>query len=96
MEEQPQIERRLKDFDLSLPADGISENTIPNYRHALKRLANCQACEDRSDPRQLGPGDLTAFFSSLRTLANGRGEFLSRKTIRNAWVALRSFYRWMA
>lgn len=96
---EPRTERLqnyLTGFFLSKQAEGCSPNTIIEYKKDFAHFSRW--CEEHSkdDPLKLTPADFKSFLADLRLRPNGRGKLLSPKTIYNAWVALRSFYRWAA
>lgn len=80
-------------FLVSARAEGLASGTLSDYRTSLAHFGRWIG--DR-DPLCLGSAELRGFLAELRTLPNRRGGTLSPKTVRNAWAALRSFYRWLS
>lgn len=91
--ETERLARLLTGFFLAKQAEGCSPNTIAEYK---KDFAHFARWASGRDPAGLAPSDIKAFLAHLRTEPNGHGRPLSAKTCYNAWVALRSFYRWLA
>jgi integrase/recombinase XerD len=79
----------LTGFFITKQQEGCSPKTIADYRWTFKHLAQWSAANQRPSPNELTTGDLRAFLVYLR-------ERVGSKSVRNAWVALRSFYRWYA
>ena len=94
--ETTKLETFLTGFYLSKQAEGCSPNTPIEYRKDFAHFTCWCASQQQSDPTRITTRDLKAFLAWLRTQPNGHGKSLSPKTVYNAWVALRSFYRWLA
>lgn len=90
--ENGRLQHLLQGFFLSKSAQGLSRNTEIEYRKGFRHL---EIWLDGRDPTRLTPSDIRAFLSYLRSQPNGYGSTLSSKTVYNAYVALRSFYRWL-
>lgn len=73
-------------FVVAKQVEGRSPHTLADCRRALGHFSRWHG--DR-DPRALGPADLRAFRAEER-------QRRSPNTVYNTWVALRSFYRWLA
>lgn len=83
-------------FILFKEAAGLSYQTLAAYRAHLER-----ACAYLGDPplKSVTTADVVAFLAWLRTdyqprRLNGDTAPVSGQTLRNAWTALKSFYRW--
>lgn len=90
------IRTAIDGFILFKSGEGLSQNTLLDYGHWLGIFAR------RYDGRDVGsfrPADISGFLDYLRNeyeprrLTGGDGP-LSSQSVRNAWVALKSFYRW--
>ncbi len=86
----------LTGFYLSKQAEGCSPNTIIEYRKDFAHFSRWCGAHGKDDPAKLKANDVKAFLAELRTQPNGHGKSLSPKTVYNCYVALRSFYRWLA
>src|SRR4051812_38175559 len=84
----------LTGFFLTKQADGCSPSTIQDYRRAFGHLSRWSIDNHKPDLSSLTTQDLRAFLVYLRTLPNRSGGTHSAKSVYNAWVALRSFFRW--
>jgi integrase/recombinase XerD len=78
-------------FFIAKSAEGISKETVLDYTRSLGYFEEWLG--DRDVP---SASDLKAFFAWLRErpCGLGTGRKLSPKTVYNAWVALKSFFRW--
>lgn len=90
MEHGVSLEDAWHGFFLSLQAGGCSKDTLTDYR---KYYAHFRRWHGQPDV-PLDTSKLIGFFAWLRQQPNGRGGKLGPKSAYNAWVALRSFYRW--
>ncbi len=72
-------------FITALEADGLSPNTIREYRRVTGQLL---AFFGDISPAELSPDDLRCFLADYRRSR-------SPKTVYNAWVVLRSFWRYL-
>lgn len=74
-------------------AEGISQETVQDYTGSLGYFA-----EWLKDGGLPSPTDLKAFFAWLPERPNGldSDRKLSPKTVYNAWVSLKAFFRWYA
>ncbi len=81
----------LTGFSLSKQAEGISANTIADYRSTFGYLSRWPDLAGR-DLLSLQSQDLKGFLVWLSQQTSRTGRVLARKTIYNAWVGLRSFY----
>ncbi|RME59146.1 hypothetical protein D6779_04985 [Candidatus Parcubacteria bacterium] len=77
-------------------AEGLSRRTVDSYQRVLTKWI-----EHQGDKllHEVTPNDIRSYLSWLRTdyqpkRKNGKTHPLSRKTIRNVWVTLASFFRW--
>ena len=95
----PLVSRVVEGFLLAKAAEGLSHNTLSDYEVHLRRFAE-RANGARIDG--LTSADINQFFHWLRFefLITRRGNQpieprpLSAKTVRNAWAALSSFWKW--
>jgi integrase/recombinase XerD len=77
-------------------AEGLSQRTVTSYEYILSRWA--AYCED-VPVNQIDSSIITGYLAWLRTdykpvRYNGSTHPLSKKTIRNVWVALKAFWNW--
>jgi integrase/recombinase XerD len=86
----------LTGFYLTKQAEGTSDETLRDYKRAYTHLARWCGDKGKSDLATLSTADLRAFLAYLRTLPSPYGGTHSPKSVYNAWVALRSFFRWYA
>lgn len=91
-------EQAIEGFILHKLAEGLSQNTIVNYRHSLIIFADRLGGSDLST---VSSADVAKHLAWLRTeyqpiRLSGNTSPLSNKTIRNHWVCLKSFFRWLA
>ncbi len=89
----------MEGFLLAKRAEGCAPGTLTDYAAGLRHLRRWLLAQGRgeADPRELGRGDLVRFLAELADVpAPGKGRPLAPKTRRNAWVALKSFYRWLS
>ena len=95
----PTVWRAVEGFLLAKAAEGLSPNTLRDYEVHLRRFA------ERANGARLegvSASDVNEFFRWLRLefriTKRGRQEIeprpLSPKTIRNAWAACSSFWKW--
>jgi integrase/recombinase XerD len=75
----------LKGFRLALAVEGLRPKTVNNYLRDAESFA--KHFEDRS-PRTISPGDIRAFVATLQ-------EGHAPKTVREAQLALRRFFRFL-
>ena len=95
----PHVSRVVEGFLLAKAAEGLSQNTLRDYEVHLRRLIERGngACL-----HEISSTDINQFFHWLRFefLITRRGNQpieprpLSPKTVRNAWAALSSFWKW--
>jgi integrase/recombinase XerD len=80
-------------FFIAKSAEGISPETVKDYSRSFGYFG--EWLKDQDVPTST---ELKAFFAWLRERPNGLDSErkLSPKTIFNAWVALKSFFRWYA
>jgi integrase/recombinase XerD len=80
----------VEGFILSRTAEGLSPRTLELYQEQLERFAlHC------TDLGAVTPHDLRRFLAWLRDgYLSPRGKKISRKTLYNNRIALRSFFRW--
>ena len=84
-------------FFIAKAAEGISQETVKDYTRSLGYFEEWLGTRASAD-REPSSADLKAFLAWLRERPNGldHERKLSPKTIFNAWVALKSFFRWHA
>lgn len=94
---QPQTNKLatyLSGFYIAKSAEGVSPNTIIEYKKDFAHFVRWCEAEGKADPIKLKPAEIREFLAHLRTQPNGRGGMLAPKTVRNVWVALKSFNAW--
>ena len=91
------ISKSIDGFLKFKTAEGLSQRTISSYefilQHWLEQIGDRKVAD-------VQPADLTGYLAWLRTeykpvRFNGSTEPLSAKSIRNVWVAFRSFFGWL-
>jgi site-specific recombinase XerD len=82
-------------FFIHPSAKGSSPCTLVDYRTALIHYGRWLEAEE-VDPLRCTATGVKRFLAHLRTVTSRRGKPLSPKSILNAYVGLRSFYRWAA
>src|SRR5690242_20666774 len=82
-------------FFLTKRAEGCSPKTVHDYQASLRHLDRWLVDHRIEDPTTLTTTQIKDFLVSMHSLQNRYGQPLSAKTVYNAWVALRSFYRWL-
>ena len=90
------LSEAIQGFLLAKEAEGLSRQTIIGYRSQLERVADYL---DDPPLQAITTADLARFLAWLRTdyrprRLTGDDAPVSGQTLRNAWTALKSFYRW--
>lgn len=93
------LEKAIEGFIHFKTAEGLSDNTLVSYRHNLGLFCNRQ---NRSlELVQVTAAAITEHLAWLRSeykpkrIDQNRAA-ISNKTLRNHWVSLKSFFRWVA
>jgi site-specific recombinase XerD len=73
------LEKWLTGFYIAKQAEGVSPNTLTEYRKGFAHFARW--LDPDADPAALSPQQLKGFFAWLRTQPNGRGGSLAPKTV---------------
>jgi integrase/recombinase XerD len=91
------LDEHIEGFFLYKIAEGLSPATIVSYKRTMFLLSTFLE-KEKTD--QIQPKILIAFMNWLRneyvpSRFSGKKDPLSEKTLRNHWVALKSFFRWL-
>jgi integrase/recombinase XerD len=91
------LDKALEGFLYFKIAEGVSESTIVNYRFQLKKWREYVGNEDLA---KVNSASINKYLSWLRTEYQPRRfgrdrSKLSGKSLRNHWVTLKAFFRWL-
>jgi integrase/recombinase XerD len=91
------VDRNIEGFLYFKMAEGLSDSTLTNYKRAIGLMTKML---DVQDFKAVTSTDLIRHLVWLKTeyrpvRKNRNDKPLSGKTVRNHWVALKSFFRWL-
>jgi site-specific recombinase XerD len=93
-----ETQKAIQGFIQSKTAEGLSASTIVSYTHHLDLWIEYQG---ETELRKVTAQDIRSFLSYMlteytpRRIFGNKEERLSPKSVRNIWVTLSSFYRWV-
>lgn len=92
------LQKAIEGFLQFKTAEGISENTLITYRQQLRVFLSYLGNLEADD---IGSKEIVQFLSWLRLeyvpkRVTGNNQPLSNKSLRNYWITLASFFRWLS